>query len=117
MEGDARGRRVAVIADRFVNPQNGGLDGLAILEADGWGVIQLPPSHYPAKVRSALLEHVVEAVEEFLNHGYVVVAIGPDPQAKRALARAGLTQLPSVTPRSAAALHAFLRDTATSAAS
>jgi hypothetical protein len=114
MEGDARGRRVAVISDRLVNPQDGALDGLAVLEAEGWGVIQLPPSRYPAAVRTSLLEHVAEAVEEFLKHGYTVVAVGLDARAKRALAAAGIPPLPAVNPRTTAALHAFLRETATS---
>jgi hypothetical protein len=117
MEGDARSRHVAVIADRFVNPDTGGLDGLAVLEAEGWGVIQLPPSHYPARVRRQLLEHVAEAVEEFLHHGYTVAAVGMDAPARRALAAAGLPPLPAASPRSAGGLHAFLRETATSAPS
>ncbi len=117
MEGDARGHRVAVISDRLVNPRDGALDGLAVLEAEGWGVIQLPPSRYPARVRALLLEHVAEAVEEFLSHGYTVVAVGMDARAKRALAAAGLPPLPAADPRTTEALHAFLRETATSAPS
>jgi hypothetical protein len=117
VEGDARGRRVAVIADRFVNPEDGAVDGMAVLEEEGWGAIQLPPAHYPAKVRAALLEHVVEAVEEFLRHDYTVVAIGVDPRVRRAFAAAGLPPLPAASPRGTEALHAFLRETATSARS
>jgi hypothetical protein len=114
VEGDARSRLVAVVADRFVNPGDSGVDGLGVLEKEGWGVIQLPPASYPASVRGALLEHVAEAVEEFLRHGYTIAAVGIDARAKRALAAAGLPPLPAANPRTADALHAFLRKTATS---
>ena len=34
----------------YVNPAPGGLDGLAVLAAAGWGVMQLPDDAYPAEV-------------------------------------------------------------------
>ena len=48
MERDERSYRVALTADRYVNPRPGGLDGLAVLAEAGWGVIQLPAEDYPA---------------------------------------------------------------------
>ncbi len=36
---DERSYRVALVADRYVNPEPGQLDGLAVLAAAGWGVI------------------------------------------------------------------------------
>ena len=47
MDGDARGFRVALTADGYVNPARGGFDGLAVLDAAGWGVMQLPAPDYP----------------------------------------------------------------------
>ena len=52
MDGDARGFRVALTADRYVNPEPGGFDGLAVLDAEGWGVMQLPAADYPAATRT-----------------------------------------------------------------
>ena len=40
--GDERSYRVALVADRYVNPAPGGLDGLAVLATAGWGAMQLP---------------------------------------------------------------------------
>ncbi len=76
--GDERSWRVALVADRYVNPAPGGLDGLAVLAAAGWGVMQLPDDAYPAEVARLLLAEVVPAsageLREFL-------AAQPDPPA------------------------------------
>src|SRR5947199_251422 len=45
---DERSFRVALVADCYVNPEPGQLDGLAMLAAAGWGVMQLPDDRYPA---------------------------------------------------------------------
>ena len=42
MAPDARSFRVALVADRYVNPPPGGTDGLAAAADAGWGVLQLP---------------------------------------------------------------------------
>ena len=74
--GDARGYRVALIADELVNPARRGIDGLAALESAGWGAIQLPSGDYPDEVAAPLLELVAEQTEEFTRHGYTVAVIG-----------------------------------------
>ena len=74
--GDERSFRVALVADRYVNPPAGGLDGLAVLAAAGWGVMQLPDDAYPAEVARLLLAEVAEQVEEFSRHGYLFVLVG-----------------------------------------
>jgi len=48
--GDARGYRIALIADELLNPAEGGIDGLAELERAGWGAIQLPAAAYLPKL-------------------------------------------------------------------
>jgi hypothetical protein len=109
MEGDERGFRIAVVAAELVNPAAGGLDALAVLEAEGWGVIQLPAAFYGDDIAAPLLEQVAEQVDEFARHGYDVVVVGERAGLAAALGALGAampTALPS--PRDAAQLQAFL---------
>jgi hypothetical protein len=106
--GDARGYRVALIADELVNPASGGIDGLAALESAGWGAIQLPSGDYPDDVAAPLLELVAEQTEEFTRHGYTVAVIGRRAGLDEALAAYGVSGLAAIEPRSAAALTRFL---------
>jgi len=108
VEDDARGFRVALIADELVNPQRGGIDGLAVLERAGWGAMQLPPAAYPAEVAAPLLEQVAEQAEEFARHGYVVAIVGGREGLAQALAGYGVTGLMTVAPESAEHLERFL---------
>ena len=105
---DARGYRVALIAEELVNPSGRGVDGLAALEAAGWGAIQLPPRDYPDDVAGPLLELVAEQTEEFTRHGYVVAVVGRRAGLDEALAAYGVSGLPTIAPRSRAALERFL---------
>ena len=106
--GDERSLRVALVADRYVNPPAGGLDGLAVLAAAGWGVMQLPDDAYPAEVARLLLAEVAEQVEEFSRHGYLFALVGERDGLGEALARAGVAVPPRVVPASAAELSEFL---------
>lgn len=106
--GDKRGYRVALIAEEMVNPAGRGIDGLAALESAGWGVIQLPSRDYPDEVAGPLLELVAEQTEEFTRHGYTVAVIGRREGLDAALAAYGVSGLPSIVPRSSAALERFL---------
>jgi hypothetical protein len=113
MEGDERGFRVALVAAEYVNPQPGGLDALAVLEAEAWGVMQLPAAWYPDDVAAPLLEHVAEQVEEFARHGYAVVLVGDRAGLAAALAALGVPSPPALhEPQSAAELGAFLQSRA-----
>jgi len=106
--GDARGYRVALIADELVNPAEGGIDGLAELERAGWGAVQLPPSEYPDAVARPLLEQAAEQAEEFARHGYAIAVVGRRRGLAKALAAYGIRDLPAIEPRSADELRAFL---------
>ena len=108
MDGDERGRRVAVVADELVNPTVGGLDAMAVLEHGGWGVIQLPAAWFPEAVAAPLLEQVAEHVEEFVRHGYDVVLVGEGAGLEQALAAVHVAPPDAVSPHTAAELHAFL---------
>ncbi len=76
MSNDSRGWRIALVPDTLVNPpQAGGAalpDVLSLLEATGYGVLQLPP---PGEHR-LLLAITADQVAEYLHHGYAVAAIG-----------------------------------------
>ena len=76
MNEDARGWRMALVPDKLINaPQRTrGLlpDVLGVLEASGYGVLQLPP---PGE-HSLLLAVIADQVAEYAHHGYAVVAIG-----------------------------------------
>lgn len=76
MTVDARGWRVALVPEALVNPRlelRGSLpDVLAVLEASGYGVLQLPP----AGEHRLLLAVIADQIAEYAHHGYAVVAIG-----------------------------------------
>jgi hypothetical protein len=108
MERDERSYRIALTADRYVNPGPGGLDGLAVLAEAGWGVIQLPAEDYPAAVADRILAEVAEQVQEFGRHGYEFVVVGENDRLAGALAAVGVAVPGQVVPGTAAELRAFL---------
>ena len=108
MEGDARGFRVALVAGELINPPDGAVDALAVLEQQGWGAIQLPAGEYPDAVAEPLLEQAVEQAEEFARHGYVLALVGHRDGLIDALRRYGLETPPAFEPGSAEELRQFL---------
>jgi hypothetical protein len=105
---DERSYRVALVADRYVNPEPGQLDGLAMLAAAGWGVMQLPDDRYPAEVARPLLTEVAEQVEEFTRRGYGFILVGERDGLAEALALVGVALPDRIVPASAAELREFL---------
>jgi len=67
---------MALVPDTLINPRDGSRaalpDALGILEANGYGVLQLPP---PGE-HGLLLAVIADQVAEYAHHGYAVVAIG-----------------------------------------
>jgi hypothetical protein len=108
MQPDERSFRIALTADRYMNPPAGGLDGLAVLAEAGWGVIQLPAEDYPAVVTERILAEVAEQVQEFHRHGYELVLVGESDRLGGALAGVGVSVPDQVIPASAAELRSFL---------
>jgi hypothetical protein len=108
MKPDARSRRIALVADDYVNPVPGGLDGLSILAGAGWGVMQLPANIYPAPVTERMLAEVAEQVEEFSRHDYEIVVVGEANGLARALAAHRLPLPDQVIPVTAGELTEFL---------
>jgi hypothetical protein len=108
MERDARSFRVALVADRFVNPPPGGVDGIAAAVQAGWGVVQLPADDYPANVARRLLYEVAEQSEEFARHGYDIVLVGQREGLADELARVGLAVPDGINPQSLVQLKEFL---------
>ncbi len=77
MNGDLRGWRIALVPDSLINPPHHRVhaalpDVLGLLDASGYGVLQLPP---PGE-RRLLLAVIADQVAEYAHHGYAVVAIG-----------------------------------------
>ena len=76
MNGDARGWRMALLPDSLINPSQAvGTalpDVLGVLEANGYGVLQLPP---PGEHR-LLLAVIADQIAEYSHHGYAVLAVG-----------------------------------------
>jgi hypothetical protein len=76
VNGDARGWRVALVPDTLINPGDRDRaalpDALGVLEACGYGVLQLPPEGE----HGLLLAVIADQVAEYSHHGYAVVAIG-----------------------------------------
>lgn len=76
MNSDARGWRMALVPDTLINSPSQTRaalpDVLGVLEANGYGVLQLPP---PGEY-APLLAVIADQVAEYAHHGYAVVAIG-----------------------------------------
>jgi hypothetical protein len=108
MKPDARSKRIALVADDYVNPVPGGLDGLAVLAEAGWGVMQLPTDIYPASLTVRMLAEVAEQVEEFSRHDYEIVVVGEANGLADALAAHQLPLPDQVIPTTAAELAEFL---------
>lgn len=106
MKPDERSFRVALMADRYVNP--GDVDGVAAAAQVGWGVLQLPPDDYPAELVKLLLFEVAEQCEEFARHGYDLVLVGHCDGLAEALARVGVPLPDATTPESTADLADYL---------
>lgn len=105
---DKRSYRVALVADRYLNPPKGKLDAVPILLEADWGAIQLPSDDYPSAVAGPLLEQVAEQVEEFHRRGYDAVVIGRREGLDEALDAAGVPRLDRIEPASARSLQSFL---------
>jgi hypothetical protein len=105
---DERSFRVAILADEYVNPPPGGIDGLAAAAQAGWGVMQLPAADYPAQIAGRVLAEVAEQLEEFSRHGYDFVVVGERDGLAPALAAAGLAVPDQIVPVTAAQLLDFL---------
>jgi hypothetical protein len=108
MEGDRRSFRIALVADRYVNPPPGGFDGLAVFLTAGWGALQLPADEYPPEVSRPLLTEIAEQAEEFHRHGYDVVLVGHREGLRDALEAVDMPLPDGVRPNSADELLAFL---------
>jgi hypothetical protein len=73
---DARGWRMALVPDALINPPEPARtalpDVLGVLEASGYGLLQLPPKGG----HGLLLAVIADQVAEYTHHGYAVVAVG-----------------------------------------
>jgi hypothetical protein len=105
---DERSFRIALVADRYVNPPPGGLDALAVLAEAGWGVMQLPADDYPPQIAARVLAEVAEQAEEFSRHGYDFVLVGGRDGLAEALAGASLGVPDQIVPSEAGELLGFL---------
>ncbi len=106
---DRRSFRIALVADRYVNPPVGGFDGLAVFLTAGWGVLQLPAEQYPLEVSTALLAEIAEQAEEFHRHGYDLVLVGQRKGLREALKNVGMRVPDQIRPKNAADLLSFLQ--------
>lgn len=107
-EPDHRSFRIALVADRYINPGPGGFDAIPVLLEREWGVLHLPSDRYSTSTAGLLLEQVAEQAEEFHRHGYQLVVIGKRPGLARALKAAGVPPLHQIEPKSATELRRLL---------
>jgi hypothetical protein len=105
---DARSFRIALVADRYVNPPPGGLDALAVAAQLDWGVMALPADDYPDEIAGPLLAEIAEQAEEFVRHGYGLVLVGDRAGLAGALAGTGIPVPDSISPQTTAQLADFL---------
>jgi hypothetical protein len=85
VSGDSRGWRLALLPEILVNPSSPARpalpDVMGVLEANGYGVMQLPP---PGE-HALLLAVIADQLAEYSHHGYAVVAIGVDGEPDKGL--------------------------------
>ncbi len=84
MSADARGWRIALVSEGLVNARSAQPalpDALRVLEANGYGLLQLPPCGDHA----LLLAVIADQVAEYAHHGYAVAAVGIDTEAQSGL--------------------------------
>ena len=112
MDADKRGFKVALVAGELLNPADGEIDALAVLEAEDWGAVQLPAADYPDDVAAPLLEQVAEQAEEFARNGYTLAVVRGRAGLEEALARYGVAPPPAADPATADELRAFLAEVA-----
>jgi hypothetical protein len=108
VDEDARGFKVALVAGELLNPADGDVDVLAVLQEEDWGAVQLPAADYPDEVAAPLLEQAAEQAEEFARNGYTLAVIRGRAGLADALARYGVEPPPAIDPASAEELRAFL---------
>ncbi|HEY0340353.1 MAG TPA: hypothetical protein VGC34_06080 [Steroidobacteraceae bacterium] len=76
MTNDFRGWRIALVPEALINPTHRRgtpmPDVLGVLEATGYGILQLPPSGE----HRLLLAVIADQVAEYAHHGYAVAAVG-----------------------------------------
>src|SRR5260221_12780834 len=105
MAPDARSFRVALVADRYVNPPPGGPDGLAAAAEAGWGVLELPAEDFPAPLAGPPLAAVAEHAAEFPRLGFDLVLAGERDGLAEGLAQGCLALPARLAPWSAAVVH------------
>jgi hypothetical protein len=72
------------MSELLVNARSAGAalpDALRVLEATGYGLLQLPP----AGNHTLLLAVIADQIAEYAHHGYAVVAVGLDSEAASGL--------------------------------
>lgn len=72
---DPRGYRVALIADAVVNGGAARFDAVAILQANHYGMIVLPPDDFDVPTIASIVEYVVDDLAEYAAQGYRVVIV------------------------------------------
>jgi hypothetical protein len=112
VDADERGFRVALVAGELLNPGEGELDALAVLEDEDWGAIQLPAAEYRDAVAGPLLDQAAEQAGEFARNGYTLAVVRGRAGLDEALARAGVAAPPAADPATADELRAFLAEVA-----
>lgn len=83
---DARGLRVAVVADILINPASAFYEDVAprpgqvldVLVEDGWGIMKAPPPLLSDAAMSASLATIAGDVLEYRKHGHDVVVLTAD---------------------------------------
>jgi hypothetical protein len=73
---DPRACRVALVADAVVNEGAATFDVLAMLEAEQWGVIVLPPSDFAIGTIASIVEYIVDDLCDYARQGYGIVIVG-----------------------------------------
>jgi hypothetical protein len=82
-EGDARGRRLAIVSHELMNAHladdSNAVEALALLEELGYGLMSLPPITQSDSIRVEALSQLVDQLQDYLRHGYTAIVVESRP--------------------------------------
>jgi len=82
-EGDARGRRLAIVSHELMNAHladdSKAEEALALLEELGYGLMSLPLGTQSESVRIEALGQLVDQLQDYLRHGYAAIIVESGP--------------------------------------
>jgi|GEM_PF-2491867 len=110
---DGRSNSVVFAADRYINPDEGGISIKSVIRESAAqpGVIQLPPARCSSETTARLLAEIADHASQLYRDGYVLSVVGEAPGLAAALETAGVPFPAQIISEDADTLLQFLDQT------